>query len=194
MLALGDALALTVSRMRRFSREEFARLHPAGSLGYQLSKVEEHMRPLEQCRLAGECETVREVLIRGSLPGRRTGATMLVDARGSLAGIFTDSDLARLFERRRDQDLDRPIREVMTKEPLRIAAGAMMTDAVAVMARRKISELPVVDAGGKPVGLIDITDVVALLPKEAAANKMVSASPLPTTLRVVGVPAVGRKA
>ena len=186
MLAVGDALALTVSRMRRFSREEFARFHPAGSLGYQLSKVEDHMRPLGQCRLADECETVREVLIRGSLPGRRTGATMLVDAEGLLAGIFTDSDLARLFERRRDQDLDRPVREVMTKEPLRVAAGAMMIDAVAIMARRKISELPVVDAGGNPIGLIDITDVVALLPKEAAAGTMACVQAVPATLRVIG--------
>ncbi len=186
MLAVGDALALTVSRMRRFSREEFARFHPAGSLGYQLSKVEDHMRPLGQCRLADECETVREVLIRGSLPGRRTGATMLVDAEGLLAGIFTDSDLARLFERRRDQDLDRPVREVMTKEPLRVAAGAMMIDAVAIMARRKISELPVVDAGGNPIGLIDITDVVALLPKEAAAGTMACVQAAPATLRVIG--------
>ena len=187
MLAVGDALALTVSRMRRFSREEFARFHPAGSLGYQLSKVEDHMRPLGQCRLADECETVREVLIRGSLPGRRTGATMLVDAEGLLAGIFTDSDLARLFERRRDQDLDRPVREVMTKEPLRVAAGAMMIDAVAIMARPKFSELPVVDAGGNPIGLIDITDVVALLPKEAAAGTMACVQAAPATLRVMGL-------
>ena len=56
----------------------------------------------------------------------------------------------------------------MTKNPLRVEAGSMMVDAVAIMAGRKISELPVVDADGKPVGLIDITDVVALLPKEAA--------------------------
>jgi arabinose-5-phosphate isomerase len=151
------------------------------------------MRPLEQCRLADEFETVREVLIRGSLPGRRTGATMLVDAEGLLSGIFTDSDLARLFERRRDQDLDRPIREVMTKEPLRITSGAMMIDAVAIMARRKISELPIVDGIGKPIGLIDITDVVALLPKDAAASTMASVPP-PATLRVVGALEVGRGA
>ena len=52
MLAVGDALALVVSQMRRFSREDFARFHPAGSLGYKLSKVEQHARPLEQCRVA----------------------------------------------------------------------------------------------------------------------------------------------
>ena len=167
MLAVGDALALVTSRARGFGREDFARFHPAGSLGQKLSKVENHMRPLAECRVAPQDETVRQVLVRVSLPGRRTGATMLVDGRGRLAGIFTDSDLARLFERRRDADLDTPIRDVMTRHPLKTTAGSMMIDAVALLAQRKISELPVVDAAGRPVGLIDITDVVGLLPAEA---------------------------
>ena len=167
MLAVGDALALLVSRMRRFSREDFARFHPGGSLGYKLSKVEQHMRPLEHCRLATADQTVREVLVAASRPGRRTGATMLVDQEGKLAGIFTDSDLARLFEHHRDSELDGPIAQVMTGDPLRVEVGSMMVDAVAIMAGRKSSELPVIDADGKPVGLVDITDVVALLPKES---------------------------
>jgi arabinose-5-phosphate isomerase len=189
MLAVGDALALVVSQMRRFGREDFARCHPAGNLGYQLSKVDEHMRPLDQCRVADEGRSVREVFVGASVPGRRTGATMLVDAAGKLSGIFTDSDLARLLEQRRDGDLDRPIRQVMTQRPLRVESGSKMVDAVTVMAARKISELPVVDADGKPLGLIDVTDVVALLPKEVAAGE---APPAPTpksaTWRVVGKP------
>ena len=167
MLALGDALALIVSRMRNFGREDFARFHPAGSLGQKLSKVEDHMRSLGQCRVASEGQTVREVLICVSVPGRRTGATMLTDEQGRLSGIFTDSDLARLFEHRRDSDLDRPVRNVMTPDPLAVRLGSMMTDAVSLMAGRKISELPVIDPQGRPAGLIDITDVVVQLPKES---------------------------
>lgn len=170
MLAVGDALALAVSRARGFGREDFARFHPAGNLGYQLSKVDQHMRPLAQCRVAGQEQTVREVLIGASIPGRRSGAMVLVDAEGRLAGIFTDSDLARLFERRRDCDLDRPIKHVMTKDPLRVESGSLMVDAVALMAGRKISELPVVDVRGRPLGMLDVTDVVGLLPKESAAD------------------------
>jgi arabinose-5-phosphate isomerase len=169
MLAVGDALALVASRMRGFGREDFARFHPAGNLGQKLSKVEDHMRPLDQCRVASQDQTVREVLIHVTVPGRRTGATMLVDAEGRLAGIFTDSDLARLFQRHRDGDLDAPVRNVMTPNPLKTLIGSMMVDAVAVLAQRKISELPVVDAAGRPVGLVDITDVVGLLPCEAPA-------------------------
>ena len=84
MLAVGDALALVVSRMRGFARDDFARYHPAGNLGLQLSKVQQHMRPLEHCRVARQEETVRQVLVRVSVPGRRSGATMLIDAAGRL--------------------------------------------------------------------------------------------------------------
>ena len=167
MLAVGDALALVVSRRRGFAREDFARFHPAGNLGLRLSKVQQHMRPLEQCRVAPQEETVRQVLVRVSVPGRRTGATMLVDSGGHLAGIFTDSDLARLFEHRRDNVLDAPIRSVMTANPLKVAHGSLMSEAIALMAQWKISELPVVDGDGRPVGLIDVTDVVGLFPQKA---------------------------
>ena len=142
MLAAGDALALLVSRMKGFARDDFARFHPAGNLGLKLSKVQQHMRPLEHCRMAPQEETVRQVLVRASVPGRRAGATMLVDAAGRLSGIFTDSDLARLFEQHRDADLDAAIDRVMTRDPLRVSHGTLMSDAVDLMARRKISELP----------------------------------------------------
>jgi arabinose-5-phosphate isomerase len=158
-------MALVVSRMRGFTREDFARFHPAGSLGRKLSRVEHHMRPLEQCRVAPDSLSVRDVFVSLSVPGRRTGAIMLVDANGCLSGIFTDSDLARLFERRGDRDLDGPVRDVMTPRPVASPLGTMLADAVAIMAQRKISELPVVDKQGRPAGLIDVTDVVGLLPK-----------------------------
>lgn len=166
MLALGDALALVVSQMRSFGREDFARFHPAGNLGRKLSKVEHYMRPVEHCRIAGQEQTIREVLVRVSRPGRRTGAIMLVDEQGRLAGVFTDSDLARLFERHREGELDRSIGNVMTRNPCAVRSGSMMADAVSILAERKISELPVVDAEGLPVGLIDITDVVSLFPQD----------------------------
>jgi len=164
MLAVSDAVALLVSRMKGFTREDFARFHPAGSLGRKLSRVEHVMRPLDQCRVAWDGLTVRDVFMSVSVPGRRTGAIMLVSADGCLTGIFTDSDLARLFERRRDGDLDRPIRNVMTVQPVTVSCGTMLFEAVATMAQRKISELPVIDSQGRPVGLLDITDLVGVLP------------------------------
>ena len=164
MLAVGDALALVVSRMRDFRREDFARFHPAGNLGRQLSKVDDYLRKLVECRHAAETQSVREVLATPRAAKRRSGAIMLTDSAGKLTGIFTDSDLARLFESRRDTALDRPICEVMTAEPCTVPRGSMMVDAIAIMAERKISELPVIDGAGRPLGLIDITDVVATFP------------------------------
>jgi arabinose-5-phosphate isomerase len=94
---------------------------------------------------------------------------MLLDGDGRLEGIFTDSDLARLLEQRRDNELDKPIAELMTKSFSAIQSGARLSDAIDVMVQRKISELPVVDENDKPVGMIDITDVLGL--EHAAANQ-----------------------
>ena len=89
---------------------------------------------------------------------------MVVDDSGHLAGIFTDSDLARLLECKRDDALDRPIEEVMTHGPQTVRRGEWLSEAIQALAARKISELPVVDDVGVPLGLIDITDVVAVVP------------------------------
>jgi arabinose-5-phosphate isomerase len=180
MLGVGDALALVTSRMRSFGRDDFARFHPGGNLGLQLAKVENHMRALDECRVARCSQSVREVLVASRAPGRRTGAIMVVDPASVLRGIFTDSDLARLFESRRDDRLDAPIRDVMTKRPTTVPLGSMMVDAVEVMAERKISELPVVDADGQPQGMLDITDIVSLFPQTDFAAK----STQPTTLPI----------
>ena len=173
MLALGDALALVTSRCREFRREDFARFHPAGNLGPAISKVEEFMRPLAECRLAPQTHHVRRVFAEHRLTGRRSGAIMLIDRHGKLAGLFTDSDLARLFEKHRDDALDRPIREVMTAEPRTVPQGSMMLDAVAIMAERKISELPVIDRRGRPCGLIDITDVVGVVSRSGSVARRI---------------------
>jgi arabinose-5-phosphate isomerase len=162
MLAVGDALALVLSRLSGFCADDFARFHPGGALGRKLSKVDDHMRPLDQCRLAPERHTVRDVLVECSKPGRRTGAIMLVDGAGKLTGLFTDSDLARLFERRAEACLDRPMHDVMIRQPRTIRSGARIADAIELLAQCKISELPVVSDDNKPLGLIDVTDIVGL--------------------------------
>ena len=167
MLALGDALALVVSAERGFRAEHFAKYHPGGSLGRKLSIVDEYMRSITECRIAPDSETTREIFMQRRVPGRRSGAVILHDEQGQLSGIFTDSDLAKLFESRNDARLDCPISEVMTKTPVVVSLGSNMLEAVAVMARRKISELPVIDENRKPVGMLDITDVVANFPEYA---------------------------
>ncbi len=168
MLALGDALALVVSQLRGFTADDFAKYHPGGSLGQLLDPVERHMRDLSQCRISHERETTRSVLVQAGQPGRRTGAVMLVGDDGRLTGVFTDSDLARIVERRREESLDRPIREVMTHGPTVLLEGTLLRDAMKMIAERKLSELPVIDVTGRPIGIIDITDVLGLLPTDLA--------------------------
>jgi len=170
MLALGDALAFALLERRQFTADEFARFHPAGALGRKLALVADHMRRDDELRVAPEAASVREVFARVRHTGRRTGAIILVDAQGRLAGLFTDSDLARLFENRHDRALDGPISEVMTRAPAVTSPETKVTVALDVMKARKFSELPVVDADGKPVGMLDITDLIGLDPATESAD------------------------
>ncbi len=167
MIAVGDALAFVLSRQRAFNHDDFARFHPAGSLGRKLMKVEAVMRRGSELRIAAATKSIREVFAQSVGRLRRSGAVMLVDEQGRLIGLFTDSDLARLFEQRRDHLLDEPISCVMTQRPLTIRAGSRLLDALDILRTRKISELPVVDDDHRPIGLIDITDVLGLLPDGA---------------------------
>jgi arabinose-5-phosphate isomerase len=164
MLAMGDALALVVSRLKKFQPNDFARFHPGGSLGKRLSSVDEIMRPLDQCRVCTETETVRDVYIRAGGKDRRAGVLLVTGASGVLTGLFTDSDLARLLERQQENQFDLPIKDVMTQTPVTIESGQKTSLAVDTLACRNLSEIPVVDNSGRPVGLIDITDVLSIAP------------------------------
>jgi arabinose-5-phosphate isomerase len=162
MMAVGDALALVVSRMKGFTPQDFATYHPGGNLGARLRRVRETMRRGTELRIASQSQTVRSVFVDSGNTGRRTGAVMLVDDAGRLSGLFTDSDLARLLAARQDGQLDRPIAEVMTKQPLTVSADLLMHDVIGLLSQRKFSELPVVDEENRPIGMVDITDVVGI--------------------------------
>lgn len=168
MLAVGDALAMVVCQMKGFTPQHFAVFHPGGSLGRRLALVADVMRKSNELRLAPETATVREVFVKFGKPGRRTGAVILTDAASRLSGLYTDSDLARLLESRSESQLDTPISAVMTRNPTTVSPQMRLEDVVEILSARKVSEIPVVDAEQKPVGMIDITDVIGLLPKESA--------------------------
>jgi arabinose-5-phosphate isomerase len=164
MLAMADALALVVSQAKGFSARDFGTFHPGGSLGRQLTPIREVMRQGDELRIASMDETVRGTLQRLRSSGRRTGAVLVTDEKGVLCGVFTDSDLARLLEQHRDEQLDSPVSDVMTSNPTTLGDNTCLGDAVTMLTERKISELPIVDKAGHPVGLIDITDVIGLAP------------------------------
>lgn len=164
MLAIGDALALSVMRERHFTADDFAVFHPAGQLGRKLMKVHEAMtfRVGENLPLAREHQTVGQVLQAVSTITRRPGAVVIVDGEGRLAGIFSDGDLRRLIVADGDKALSRRIGQVMTRSPKKTSADALAAEAMAIMRRHRIDELPVVDAADRPIGLIDVQDLVVL--------------------------------
>ena len=165
MLALGDALALTILKMRqrdgRFSRESFALYHPGGSLGRQLVMIEAVMRRGSALPVARDHLTIRKALARFRAMRRRSGAICLVDARGKLTGIFTDADLRRLLEAGQSDALDRPISEVMTRNPKFVRVDGTAADAIEIINRYFIEEIPVIDRRGRLVGLVDVQDLFA---------------------------------
>lgn len=165
MLALGDALALTVMRMRGFKGEDFAVFHPGGSLGRKLLKVEEAMTFTGEDRLhvVSDRLTLAEALAEAEKVERRTGAMLLVDADNRLSGILTDADLRRMLVKRgRENILDMPVADVMTRDPRRIHAGELASEALAILNEYRIDELPVVDDDGHPVGVIDVQDLLGM--------------------------------
>jgi len=159
MLALGDALALTVQRAKHFDAGQYAFFHPAGSLGRQLMKVSKLMRVGDDAPTIHQSETVRSFLTKTA--SCRAGAYAIVDDGGLLVGVFTNGDLRRYFSGEPAIETDR-MAEVMTKGPKTIGPGRLASEAFALLKEYEIDELPVVDEAGRSVGMIDIQDYLSL--------------------------------
>ena len=163
-LAIGDALALAVASRARFTDEQFAKRHPGGRLGGLLRPVTDllRFRVGENLPLIEPTETVRAALEHGAEAGRRPGALLVVDPKdGSLAGIFTDGDLRRLV-RADAAKLDAPIADVMTKSPRALQRSALARDAAIMIQEHRQDEIPVVDEHNRPIGLLDVQDLIAM--------------------------------
>jgi len=163
MLAMGDALALALAQRRNFAADDFHKHHPGGMLGVGMRRVVEVLRYRVDRNLAvvSEDSPVLEA-IRSSGADRRAGAFLLVDGTGRLSGIFTDGDLRRLVQREGEKGLLRPLREVMTRSPVHLGAEDQVRDAVRLVRERRLDEIPVIDAEGRPIGLLDVQDLVTL--------------------------------
>jgi len=160
MLVLGDALAMVLLEARGFKKEDFARYHPGGRLGRTLLlKVTQIMRELNQLATLPPTATVREVLHR--MAKCRAGAALLLNADGTLAGIFTHGDFGRHFEKVPDL-LERPVCEFMTARPITIPNDKLAVEVLRILERHAIDDIVVVDAAHSPpvpVGLVDTQDL-----------------------------------
>lgn len=163
MLALGDALALTVMKAKEFTKEDFAKYHPAGSLGAKLITVEQSMEftKADELPVVPQDITIAAMLEMTSKTKRR-GAVMVVDEAGKLCGIITDADLRRLFMTAKNDSFDRKVCEVMTAGCKFVRETTLAAEAMAIFHKFRIDELPVVDAAGKPIGMIDVQDIVSI--------------------------------
>ncbi len=160
LLALGDALAMVVLKERGFRREDYALFHPSGSLGRRLMQTREVMRQGEELPLAALGSPVADVLLTMSRTPGRPGAALIVDQSGKLCGIFTDGDLRRLVESGERAFLDQAVDQFMGKDPKSIAPDALVEEAERLLREHQIDQLPVVDANGVAVGLLDVQDVL----------------------------------
>jgi len=169
MLALGDAIALAASRQRRFTADDFKKRHPGGQLGRLMMPVVDvlRFRAGDNLPMIRDDITVSEVEVAAEQYSRRAGAVILVDAYGRMTGIFTDADLRRLIVKHGPDALKQPVAEVMTKSPRTLRDDALVRDAVQLIREMRLDEVPVVDADDKPVGLIDVQDLIALKVIEA---------------------------
>jgi arabinose-5-phosphate isomerase len=157
MIVMGDALALTIFGMRNWQPQDYAFYHPGGELGRRLIKVSEVMRTGPDNPVAGCSVSVREAL--KVMSGHKSaGAVSLVDGAGRLVGFFTDGDLRRLLQEGRAEVLDRPVSEVMTRNPRSIGADHLAAEAYRMLRDYRIDQVPVVDAEGRPAGLLDVQD------------------------------------
>jgi arabinose-5-phosphate isomerase len=160
LLAVGDALAMTVLANKAFDKEEYALFHPGGKLGRGLMKVGELMRQGAANPVVAQIAPLSAaVAVMTETPGR-PGAASVVDAAGKLVGIFTDGDLRRLVEHGQT-DFSKPVSGAMGKNPRRVKPGLLVTEAAHVMRKARIDQVPVVDDDGRPVGLLDVQDLLA---------------------------------
>ena len=163
MLAIGDAIALTVMKARDFSAEDYARYHPGGALGAQLITVGQSMmfRPGEKLPIAGTGQTIGRMCDELKDVARR-GAVMIVDGKGRLAGIITDADLRRAMSEKGADVFNCKTKEIMTPDCKRVTEATLAAEAMALFHEYRIDELPVVDEKDRPVGMIDVQDIVAI--------------------------------
>ncbi len=163
MLAIGDALAFTVMKARNFGVEDYVRFHPGGSIGATLMTVEQSMmfKPGEKLPLVEATDTIQQLLEKtGDV--KRHGAVMVVDSDGKLAGIITDADLRRLITQKGSKGFDCKVAQIMTANCKKISLDALAAEATALFHKFRIDELPVVDSEEKPVGMIDVQDIIAI--------------------------------
>jgi len=158
-LVLGDALAVALLEARGFTADDFARSHPAGALGKRLLLHVKHlMHTGSELPKVKPDTPMNKVLYE--ISDKRLGLTTIVDEQDRLFGIFTDGDLRRMIDHQQGFDVNLPVAEVMTKNPLKVSQEARAVEALEKMHERKINQFVVVDDANKVIGVISMHDLI----------------------------------
>jgi arabinose-5-phosphate isomerase len=158
MLALGDALALTVAKARGLDRDTYAKLHPAGALGRRLKNVCECMRTGDRIAVVGPDVPLAEAIC--AITQARCGLCVVADGDGKLLGVYTDGDFRRDWVNGKKDLLKARIGDHMVSPCKRVDTQALVADALEVMHAGRINSLPVVDEDGRVAGVLDVQDLV----------------------------------
>ena len=160
MMVMGDALAMVLLEMRGFTESDFARYHPGGSLGrVLLLKVGDVMRRDQAMPTVPLSACVSDAVVE--MNRSRAGACLILDENGMLAGIFTHGDFARGYEKNPSLGA-LPVADLMTRNPVSLPENSLAVEAVRQVGEKHIDDIVVIDAEGKPVGLIDAQDLARL--------------------------------
>lgn len=158
MLALGDALAIALLEKKNIQPKDFALYHPGGILGKRLLlKVQDIMRGKTASPIVKKNTKVKDVLLK--ITKMRAGSASVIDEKGKLIGIFTDGDLRRHLEEVEDI-LNQKVGNVMTKAPVTITQDRLAAEAFEILRDKKIDEIPVVDNKSRPLGVLDVQDIL----------------------------------
>lgn len=157
-LAMGDALALSLLKKRGFRQEDFALLHPGGSLGRKLLKVSDLMRTGKNNPVVNENTPLEKALL--VITSARAGSCTLINKKRKLTGIFTDGDLRRHLGDDGGLILKQPVKKFATLEPLRVYQDQLAVEALNLLRAKNIDELPVVDREQRVLGMLDVQDLL----------------------------------
>ncbi|UCC94500.1 MAG: KpsF/GutQ family sugar-phosphate isomerase [Candidatus Omnitrophota bacterium] len=159
MLVICDAISVVLQKIKGFKEKDFAFFHPRGSLGRKLLlTVKDIMRKGRVNPVATENTLIKDILLK--ITTAHAGAASIVDKDGKLVGIFTDGDLRRNLERY-PHLLKKKVQNVMTKNPVVVRDADLASEALKVLEKKKIDEVPVIDKNWRPVGMLDIQDLIA---------------------------------
>ncbi len=155
-MVIGDVITITLSRLKNFGREDFARFHPGGSLGKRLYMTVGDLLDRTNVPSVSPEESIPQTIL--NISAHRLGATVVLDGNGAMCGIITDGDVRRMVERGGNFNTLQA-KDIMSVNPKRIDVGALAVDALEVMEKNEITSVVVLE-GGRYVGLVHIHDIM----------------------------------